>query len=178
VLQAHLQAPQQVAGLVLIDGSHMGSGDPQAAEQGMRQHLEAVGYTRMMQAFFAGMFLAGSAPALKEHIIDRALALPAELGIGLFSRLVRWDAQYMEAALRQIAVPLLTIQSTYVNAERVRIFLQPGATTPWLELVRRYVPAAQIEIVSGAGHFTMLEAPEAVNRLLAAFVNRVSSPHR
>jgi pimeloyl-ACP methyl ester carboxylesterase len=70
-------------------------------------------------------------------------------------------------------VPLLVLQSTYINTERVRVPLHPGVTTPWLELIRHYVPTAWIEIVSGVGHFSMLEAPEAVNQAVAAFVAQV-----
>jgi pimeloyl-ACP methyl ester carboxylesterase len=170
VLQAYLDAPQRVTGLVLVDGSRVGSGDPQAAEQAMRQHIQTVGYTTMMQEFFAGMFLAGSDPAVKDRIVNRALALPEAIGAALFARLARWDAQYLDTALPQVTVPLLVIQSTYLNPERIRIPLQPGANTPWFELVRRHVPAARIEIVSGAGHFTMLDEPQAVNQLLATFI--------
>jgi pimeloyl-ACP methyl ester carboxylesterase len=172
-LQAYLDAPQRVAGLVLVDGSRVGTGDPQTAEEAMRQHIRTVGYTTMMRAFFADMFLEGSDPSVEEYIVSRALALPEAVGASLFSRLIRWDAQYMDAALSQVAVPLLAIQSTYINPERVRVPLQPGATTPWLELVRHHVPTAQIEIVSGAGHFTMLDKPQAVNQLLASFVASV-----
>ena len=170
VLQAYLNAPSRVAGLVLVDGSRIGSGDPQMAEQAMRQHIQTVGYTTMMQEFFAGMFLAGSDPAVRDRIVSRALALPEAIGAALFARLARWDAQYLDTALPQVAVPLLVIQSTYLNPERIRIPLQPGANTPWFELVRRHVPAARIEIVSGAGHFTMLDKPQAVNQFLAAFI--------
>jgi pimeloyl-ACP methyl ester carboxylesterase len=173
VLQAYVDAPQRVAGLVLIDGSRLGTGDPQPAEQGMRQHIQTIGYATMMQGFFADMFLEGSDPSVKERIVGRALVLPEAIGVAVFSRLVRWDAQYMDAALAKVAVPLLVIQSTYVNPERVRVPLQPGASTPWLELVRRYVPTAQIDIVSGAGHFTMLDKPQAVNQGLAAFVAEI-----
>jgi pimeloyl-ACP methyl ester carboxylesterase len=35
------------------------------------------------------------------------------------------------------------------------------------------VPTAEIEIVSGAGHFTMLDKPQAVTQLLEAFVARI-----
>jgi pimeloyl-ACP methyl ester carboxylesterase len=79
----------------------------------------------------------------------------------------------MDAALSQVTVPLLAIQSTYINPERVRVPLQAGATTPWLELVRHHVPTARVEIVGGAGHFTMLDKPQAVNQLLASFVASV-----
>jgi pimeloyl-ACP methyl ester carboxylesterase len=172
-LQAYLDAPKRVAGLVLVDGSRVGTGNPQVAEEAMRQHVRTVGYTTMMRAFFDDMFLEGSDPSVKEYIVSRALALPEAVGASLFSRLIRWDAQYMDAALSQVAVPLLAIQSTYINPERVRVQLQVGATTPWLELVRHHVPTAQIEIVSGAGHFTMLDKPQAVNQLLASFVTSV-----
>jgi pimeloyl-ACP methyl ester carboxylesterase len=68
----------------------------------------------------------------------------------------------------------LVIQSTYVNPERVRILLKPRETSPWLELIRQHLPTAKIEIVSGVGHFPMLEAPEAVNQAMASFVANVS----
>jgi pimeloyl-ACP methyl ester carboxylesterase len=175
VLQAYLEAPQRVAGLVLVDGSHLGSGDPQAAEQGMRQHIQTVGYRTMLRALFGDMFLEHSDPALKARLVERALALPEAIGAALFPRLLRWDAQHMEQALSRVAVPLLVVQSTYLAAARRRIALQPGASTPWLELVRQCVPTAQIEIIGGVGHFTMLEAAEAVNRLLDRFI--AALPH-
>jgi pimeloyl-ACP methyl ester carboxylesterase len=89
VLQAHFDALPRIAGLVLVDGSRLGSGDPQAAEQAMRQHIQTVGYTTMMEGFFAEMFLAGSDRAIKERIVSRALALPEAIGAALFARLAR-----------------------------------------------------------------------------------------
>jgi pimeloyl-ACP methyl ester carboxylesterase len=65
---------------------------------------------------------------------------------------------------------MLVIQSTSINPQRVRVPLEPGASTPWLELVRQSVPAAQIDVVSGAGHFVMVEKPHAVNQRLETFV--------
>jgi pimeloyl-ACP methyl ester carboxylesterase len=174
VLQASVDAPERVTGLVLVDGSRLGTGDPQMAEQAARQQIQAVGYPAFLRGFFAGMFLEGSDPAVQERIVGRALALPEAIGAALFPRVVRWDAQAMDAALGRVAVPLLVIQSTYVTPQRVRVPLAPGASTPWLELVRRSVPTAQIEIVSGAGHFAMLEKPQAVNQHLEQFVARLS----
>jgi pimeloyl-ACP methyl ester carboxylesterase len=173
VLQAYLNAPQRAAGLVLIDGSRLGSGDPSAAEEAIRQRIQALGYATMMERFFAGMFLEGSDAAVKERIVRRALALPEAIGGALFPRLARWDAQYLDTAFANVAVPLLVIQSTYLDPQQVRVPLQPGANTPWFELIRRAVPTAHIETVSGAGHFPMLDKPEAVNHLLDAFVANV-----
>jgi pimeloyl-ACP methyl ester carboxylesterase len=72
-----------------------------------------------------------------------------------------------------VSVPLMAIQSTYLNPERRRVRLQAGQSSPWLDLVRGRVPQARVEIVPEAGHFTMLDQPEAVNRLLAEFISRL-----
>jgi pimeloyl-ACP methyl ester carboxylesterase len=170
VLQAYLDAPQHVAGLVLLDGSSMGQGDPQAVEQHTAQHMRETGYTTVLHTLFDGMFVEPSPALMKERIIARALALPEAIGLPLFSRLMGWDARHMEATLAQVAVPLLVLQSTYVNPQRVRVSLQPDATTPWTELVRQRVPTAQIEVLPHLGHFPMLEAPQAVNQSIAAFI--------
>ena len=67
-------------------------------------------------------------------------------------------------------MPVLVIQSSFLNAERVRVPLEPGQTTPWLDLVRAKVPAAKIEIVSGVGHFPQMEAADTVNTLIEDFL--------
>ena len=177
VLQASADAPQRVASLVLVDGSRVGTGDPQAAEEAVRQRIESVGYPAFLRGLFADMFLAGSDPALKERIVDRALALPEAIGAALIPRFIGWDARSLEAVLAKVAVPLLIIQSTYTNPQRVRMALEPGASSPWLDLIRQSVPAAQIDIVSGAGHFVMIEKPHAVNQLIERFVARLVRPN-
>ncbi len=174
VLQAYGDAPERVAGLVLIEGSRLGTGDAQTAEQAVRQRIEAVGYTTFVQGFFADMFLEGSDPDLKERLVKRALAVPEAVGTTLIPQVIGWDARSLDAALAKVAVPMLVIQSTYNNPQRVRVPLEPGARSPWLELVRQAVPTAQIEVVSGAGHFVMVEQPHAVNQLLEEFVIRLS----
>jgi pimeloyl-ACP methyl ester carboxylesterase len=80
----------------------------------------------------------------------------------------------MERALAAVTVPLLVVQSTFVNPQRVRVALTPGESTPWLDLVRRQAPAARVAIVPGVGHFPQLEAPETVNRLIADFARSVA----
>jgi pimeloyl-ACP methyl ester carboxylesterase len=120
VLQAYLDASPRVAGLVLVDGSRLGSGDPQAAEQAIRQHIQTLGYTTMMRDFFASMFLPESNAAVKERIIQRALALPEAIGAVLFPRLARWDAQYLDATLPKVTVPLQVIQSTYLTDPSIK----------------------------------------------------------
>lgn len=174
VLQAYVNAPERVAGLVLVDGSRLGAGDAVAIEEAVRRQIEAVGYNTFLNGLFADMFLEGSDPAVKERIINRALTLPEAIGSALIPRLIGWDARALDAALAKVAVPMLVIQSTFVNSQRVRTTLEPGATSPWLELMRHAAPTAEIDIVSGAGHFVMIEQPHEINQRLQAFVALLS----
>ena len=166
VLEAQRRAPARVAALALIDGSRMGSGDPEQAAGAMRAAIDFTGFVAFAELFFAQMFLKRTPAALA--IVERAKRLPAQIGATLFPAMVRWDAQRMEDALAAVRVPLLVIQSTTLNAERKRIPLKPGDTTPWLDLVRGRAPQARIEVIPGIGHFAQIEAPERVNALIAS----------
>ncbi len=164
VLQACLDAPQRVGALALVDGSFLGGEEPAAAERAAQAEIEAEGYANFARRLFTDMFFEPSADGAA--ILARALKFPADIGSVLFPRTVRWDAGRMQAALAALKVPLLVIQSTYLNAARKRVRLGPGETTPWLQLVRRAAPHARIEIIAGPGHFPQLEAPDRVNTLL------------
>jgi pimeloyl-ACP methyl ester carboxylesterase len=88
--------------------------------------------------------------------------------------MARWDAANLDAALGAIRVPLMVIQSTTLNADRKRVPLKEGEATPWLDLVRRRVPGARIEVISGSSHFPQIDAPARVNALLADFVGSLA----
>jgi len=158
VLQAAMNAPDRVKALALVDGSFLGAGHP----------LKIDDFPSFARNLFAGMFLAPS--AVGDAIIARAEKLPAAVGAALFPRMVRWDAERMDAALSAVKVPMLVVQSTYLNAERKRVAMEPGVTTPWLDLVRSRAPKARIEIITGVGHFPQIEVPAEVNKLLSAMV--------
>lgn len=99
--------------------------------------------------------------------------MPRTVGEPLVQRALEWDANHMEQAHVMVAVPLLVLQSTFLNVERRRATLKEGETTPWLELVRKLVPAAQIPVFPGIGHFSMLEAPSRINGAIRQFVARL-----
>jgi pimeloyl-ACP methyl ester carboxylesterase len=160
VLEAARLAPARVGALGLIDGSWLGPSHPVKLEAG-----EFAGFARKL---FDGMFLAPS--ELATEVIERAVKLPERVGAALFPRMVRWDAEHCAAALAAVRVPMLVLQTTYLNAERKRAPMQPGVTTPWLDLVRQKAPRARIEIIPGVGHFPQLEVPAQVNKLVSALV--------
>ena len=167
VLEAARLDPERVAGIVLVDGSRQGMGDPAEAERNARSAVEAKGYAAFMRPFFEAMFLEKTAQS--QAVVERALRLPADVGAALFPRMARWDAGSMEAAVAAVRAPVLAVQCTYVNTERKRVPIQPGDTTPWLDLLRKNVKDLKVEILGGVGHFPQLVAPERLNSLIAEF---------
>ena len=114
VLEANRIAPDIAAGLVLVDGSSIGSGDSAAAEAAMSNLLAGDRYRPFVRRFFESMFVPTSDPALAHRIVERALLLPGTAGRALLVDTARWDASSAAAALDSVRVPLLAIQSRYV----------------------------------------------------------------
>ncbi|HYL25391.1 MAG TPA: alpha/beta hydrolase [Burkholderiales bacterium] len=169
VLEAARLIPDKVAGIVLVDGSRNAASDPQGAEAAARATVEKTGYAPFAEMLFRQMFFKPSAEA--DAIVARAVKTSADFGPALWPRITRWDAGQMDAAFDALRAPLLAIQSTTRNAELKRAPLKAGDTSPWLDYLR--ARGARIEIVPDTGHFTQLEAPETVNRLIAGFLKAV-----
>ena len=167
VLEAARLIPERVAGVVLVDGSRNAVNDPEGAEAAARATVEKLGYAEFAEKLFRQMFFKPSAEA--DAIVARAVKSSAEFGPQLWPRITRWDAGSMDAAFDAIRAPVLAIQSTTRNAQLQRSPMKPGDRSPWVDYLR--ARGAKVEIVPGVGHFTMLEAPEQVNRLIAGFIN-------
>ena len=168
VMEAALAAPWAVAGLILVDGSRLGAAGSKVHEATAAQ-IKSVGYEAFVRPLFVAMFSPGYDRAKSEPIVARALARPPEIAGALFPDIGRWDAEKMDRALDHIHVPLMLIQSTYQDEKRQRRSLQAGQTSPYLDMVQKRVPRAQVEVVPDVGHFPQLEAPDAVNALLDRF---------
>ena len=102
-----------------------------------------------------------------------AAATAARAGLDLVVEMAAWDAEFAEPALSATKVPVTILQSTHLNPQRERVSMQPGETSPWLDLARRLAPHCEIVIVPGIGHFTMIEAADTVNRHIAAMLESV-----
>jgi pimeloyl-ACP methyl ester carboxylesterase len=169
-LEAARLDPERVAGVVFIDGSRTGTGDPDEAERSARAAIESAGYAAFAAPFFGEMFFEKSKAS--KAVIERALRLRAEIGSALFPKMARWDAERMEAALEAVRVPVMAIQTTYLDSQRKRVPLKAGQSTPWLDLLKKKLKNPAIEILPGLSHFPQLEAPERVNRLIEQLVSK------
>ena len=170
VLECARVAPQRVAGLVLIDGSRFAATSADAARRATLNSMQASGYEALFERLFTQMFTAASDPQTRDATLARAGRLARNVGLELVPQMAAWDAGVAERALRSAKVPVTVLQSTHLDENRERVSLQAGENSPWLELVQELVPQAEIHIIPGVGHFTMIEAAEQVNRHVEAML--------
>jgi pimeloyl-ACP methyl ester carboxylesterase len=166
VLDAALRAPEHVAGIVLVDGSRF----PAAAAQAFEARFAAGEYKALARGLFEQMFTDRSDPRTVAAAIQRALAMPEEVGQALLLSLVRYDVETLGSALERVAQPLFVLQTTFVNDQRERKPITAGQSSPYIEYIRAKVPGARIEVLPGIGHFPQIDAPAETNRVLASFV--------
>ena len=171
IMEANRRAKDRVGGLVLVDGSRGGQNcAPDQAR--FDKAIAENGYPAFVEALFEGMFY-GDAPGWKAAALQSVFGVPENIGRILYRNLIAWDAEQLDPALADIDVPVLILQSTYMNLERRRLRLNAGETSPYQELVMERV--ADVHSVSvPAGHFIMIEEAEATNTEIEQFANRLS----
>jgi pimeloyl-ACP methyl ester carboxylesterase len=172
VIDAYLQAPENVLGLVFVDGRFY-DGDPIEVEKRTTALVDEPGYEGFVQRNFGGMFTPESSPELKERIIERALKLDPRFAREVVLESILWDSTQGRDSLKRIAVPVLQLQATNVDVDRQLISLQPGMRTGYMDLVEELVANSSVIVVPGVGHFAMIEAADAVNREIDEFLNDV-----
>jgi pimeloyl-ACP methyl ester carboxylesterase len=167
-------APDSVAGLVLIDGSRLASPSADFARRRTLQTMQKAGYDAFFEGMFTQMFTAAGDAQTRQAIVARARRLPQAVGLELVPHMFAWDAEFAEQALRSAKIPVKVLQSTTLNKNWERASLQPGESSAWLELVKKLAPHAEIGIVPGVGHFTMIEAADEVNRHIAWMLEKIA----
>ena len=169
-LEAARLAGGAVMGVIFIDGDRHVAGDPDLVVRETREQYAATGFRQFRDVLLEGMFLDGVDSPHRAEIIERARRVPEFVAEAYWCSILRWDAASVEGALSSLHAPLLVLQSTYLSTDYKYLAAETRMMTPWLEVIGRLVPTVRIQIIEGAGHFPMLDAPDAVNRCIATFL--------
>lgn len=175
IREAFTQSRTDVIGMVFIEGAFYPA-DRNILIKRAEDAIDGEGFAAFSQRHFGAMFSGGADPLLRERILARVGEMDPAFARQLYVEAVGWDPMRGEDTLRQIDVPVLVLQSTFIDAGLQRAALQRGMTTPFMDVVRKLVPQAEFEVISGCGHFSLIEAAHAVNRALRDFAMRLSNP--
>jgi pimeloyl-ACP methyl ester carboxylesterase len=170
IMEANRRVTDRIGGLVLIDGSR--GGQNRAPDQArFDRAIVDNGYPAFVEALFEGMFF-DDAPGWKAAALQSVFGVSEDIGKTLYRNLIAWDAEQLDPALGAIDVPVLILQSTYMNLERKRFSLDVGEVSPFQEMVSERVANTK-RVTIPAGHFTMIEEPEATNAEIARFTGQM-----
>lgn len=170
-----LQLPDVVRGVALVDGSRFANSDADAAVASRRSLIERLGFAEHMEANFDSMFLPGADHATKARIVERARQRPAAIGTEVMLSMVHWDAAQFEARYSELKVPAQVIQSTHIDRSKQRVAITDDMPVEWHEELLACGVAAQFERVPDCGHFTMIDAPDAVNSCIDKLLTRIAA---
>lgn len=167
-MQTWVNHPAKVQGLVFVDGSMM-EGDTGQILDRFRAEIAARGADALIDRMYDGFNVASTPESVRLALArHRAHADPGFL-IPLFFDMIRYDTTRTAQVLERLDVPVMVIQSTLLDATGTRVPIREGESTPWTRAVRQHLPGARVVIVSGIGHFPMLEASDRTHALLSGF---------
>jgi pimeloyl-ACP methyl ester carboxylesterase len=167
VVEAALQAPDHIAGVVLVDGSQFALTVDSMLKEAF---ADPDGYTSLVANWFKDTFTTKSDPAMVASIAERAARLPRKIGEKMLIGMVGYDVGRLSTALSDLRVPVMAIQTTYSNERRERRSLTAGQSTPYLKMLAAQIPSVRIEIIVDTGHFPQIDEPTQTNMLLDDFI--------
>jgi pimeloyl-ACP methyl ester carboxylesterase len=166
-----------IRGIAFLEQSLVGGANAAAVATAvgkLAERVDSVGIHEFLRPAFAAMFMPGTDPKLKGRVLERLSRLDPRFARELLLSATAWEARAPEQ-LERLTIPVLLIQSTYLDANFQWNHLVPPQSTPWIDLVRRKVKDCRVEILSGCGHFSPIEAAEAVNVRLLRFLGSLAS---
>lgn len=171
VSEVYSQIPDQIGGIVWLDGSILASDNPAESINRISETIDKMGIAAFFERSYSDFFFSTTPASVRERIKAEQPDLNADpiFWRDLFVDMVRYDETRSRDVLKAIKVPALVVQSTILNAEVRRAPMTPTSVTPWMEEVAKTVKNARIERVLGSGHFVMLEKSEQINQLLGHF---------
>ena len=149
------QAPGRVAGIVLVDTLlDVDQARPDAKQQAQFSGPLRADYPAAVEKFVrSALLLPTTDPALADRIVRQTASRPPEIAIAALEGAFAYDPR---PALRGLTMPIHAINGTRYPTNAAAF--------------RRYAPQFQVSLLSGTGHYLMLEAPQRFDALLDGVV--------
>jgi pimeloyl-ACP methyl ester carboxylesterase len=150
IVEAARRMPERVAALVPVDA--LRDVDEFFTPEQVEHYLTLLrtDFVENTKKFVReNMFTPKSDPALVNKIADDMASAPPEIGIGALEGIFHFDPR---PALREIKAPIRCVNSDKYPSKP--------------EAGKRYNARFEVVVMTGVGHFVMMEDPETFNQLL------------
>jgi pimeloyl-ACP methyl ester carboxylesterase len=152
ILEAGRKTPQRVLGIVGVDT--LNNFEEKYTQEQFENWIAPLradfieGNSNMVRT----MFTSEADPVLVEKIVNDMSSAPPTVGLGAMEGLFNFQSNEIIQVLKEVKAPIACINSDLYPTN--------------VETNQRYAPSFQAKIMSGVGHFNMMEDSETFNRLL------------
>ena len=152
ILEAARRMPKRVIGLVGVDT--LQNFEDKFTQEQIDDWFTPLrsNFAEATRNFVRTMFTPNSDPALVEKIATDMSSAPQEVGSGALEGYVDFQNNEIIRVLQEVQAPI-----TCINSDKYPTNVETN---------QRYAPSFKAMIMSGVGHFNMMEDPETFNRLL------------
>jgi pimeloyl-ACP methyl ester carboxylesterase len=163
ILEAAKHLPDKVIGLVGVDT--LQDFEQKYTKEQLDQYLTPFrsDFVETTKNFVRSMFVPDSDPALVERIVTDMSSAPPEVGTSALEGYFNYWLNDIVHVVKETKAPI-----TCINSDKY-------PSNP--EGNRKFNPSYKLKIMTGIGHFIMLEEPETFNRLLKEIVQEFVLPH-
>ena len=158
IIEAAKQMPTRIIGLVGVD-TYQNIEETYSQEQ-----IEEVispfraDFVETTRIFVRGMFTPDADSVIVEQIANDMSSAPHEVGIGAVQEYFNFDHV---SALKDLKIPIVCI-----NSDKWPTNVEAG---------QQYASSFELKLMSGIGHFVMIEEPDKFNKLLNETVNELAN---
>jgi pimeloyl-ACP methyl ester carboxylesterase len=158
IVEAALRLTDRVAGLVWAD-TYNTLDEPSTPEE-IQAFLGPFrdDFVTSTRDFVRGMFVPASDPGLVDRVVADMSAAPPKIAVNALEHTFGNDVAVV-AALRELTVPVVAINADYEPTD--------------VENLKRH--GVDTVLMSGVGHFVMLEDPDTFNRVLGELIQEFTS---
>jgi len=170
-LEAVYQDSQDVAGLILIEGSsRMTENSKEVADHILSLSNEKI--TDFLQTEFNAMFSRATPDSFRKSILERIDNVNHAYAARLLADMTKWDSVQAQKAIQFARMPILVIQSTIKKGLGQRKSIDQDEMNSWLSMISSNdYGTVQIIRLNNLGHFPQIEAPQLINEHIQTFIH-------
>ncbi len=149
--------PEKIAALIWVDAAFSMPIDVDQQIAGLRKRAEefrSPDYEAKVRRFVEQLYVPETPPAIRKTLTESILSTPQHVLASCMEGLA--DPRLFQH--ETLDIPAFAIFSAFWNPER------------FVDLIKKTLPRFQYEVLTGVGHYPMLEKPEQVNAALGRFL--------
>jgi pimeloyl-ACP methyl ester carboxylesterase len=153
--------PEKIVALIWVDAAFSMPIDVDQQIAGLRKRAEefrSPDYEAKVRSFVDQLYVPETPTAIRETVTESILSTPQHVLASCMEGLA--DPRLFQH--ETLDIPAFAIFSAFWNPER------------FVDLIKKTLPRLQYELLTGVGHYPMLEKPEQVNAALGRFLATLS----